>query len=145
MPCLKGFEHSGVNANHIKPIDMQTLPIQALQPLHDVLDPDLTSDQRELVEQFFVGISNSPVAQACTPEVIAMAAVTVMEQISHVLGGRAYYISKMENLRLARLKRSIHSKFTGNNHRELAREHGITTMRVRQILNWQQPKKVSKQ
>ena len=124
-----------MEANHIKPIDVQTLSMQALQPLHEVLDPDLNHDQRELAEVIFIGLSNSAVAQVCTPHVVAEAAMAVLVQASHVMGGRAYYIGKMENLRVARMKRAIRANFNGRNHAQLAREHGITEMRVRQILN----------
>ena len=124
-----------MRATDIKPIDLQTLPMQALQPLHEALDPALSDKQRELVEAVFVGLTNSAAAQACTPRVLAEAAVTAFVQVCHVLGGGQFYMTKLENLRRGRMNRAIHAGFNGRNHALLAREHGITENRVRQILN----------
>lgn len=129
-----------MDAHSFKPIDLQDLPIQALQPLYAVLDPDLNANQRELAELIFIGLSNCHAAPGNEPHNVAQAAIAAVLQVSHVMGGRSYYIGTLQNLRVARLNRAIRDGFRGNNHKQLAREHGITEMRVRQILSTK-PKK----
>ena len=128
-----------MSANHTTPISMQDLPKEVLQPLTDVLAQGLTFGEVEITEQIFIAMVRSPVAQVVPPDVIACTAVAAMEQIAHVLGGRSYYISKGRYLMLERMYRAIRANFNGNNHAELAREHGITEMRIRQILGPVQP------
>lgn len=134
VPTSKRFEHSGMDITTYQPIDIQTLTMQAFAPLHAEIGPDLTEKQREFVETIFVGLSNSAAAGSCSPTELAQVAMTVMLQVGHSLGGQTYYVTKVENLRLARKNRDIHEKFNGRNHAQLATAHGISEMRVRQIL-----------
>ncbi|ODS60522.1 MAG: hypothetical protein ABS38_12590 [Acidovorax sp. SCN 68-22] len=130
-----------MDASNLKPLDFQTLPIQALQPLHAALDPDFNDKQRELLEVIYIGLTNTAAASVCTPQVLAEAAMAVLVQMSHVLGSGAIYVGKLENVRLARLGRAIRANFNGRNHAQLARKYGISEVRVRQILNPTKPKK----
>ena len=102
--------------------------------MREATDPAITAKQRELAESVFVGLLNSPAAKACAPQVLAQAAIVVLIQVAHDLGGFNYYITRMGNLRAAALRRAIHKDFDGRNYAQLAREHGLTEMRVRQIL-----------
>ena len=128
----------------LQPLHLENLSMQALAPLHAVFDRDFNDKQREFAEVIFLGLMNSDAAKACAPHALAEAAIAVLVQMSHDLGGGAVYVGKLENVRQARMYRAIHAKFTGNNHTELAREHGISEMRVRQILSTNQPKKGAK-
>lgn len=125
----------------LKPLHLENLSMQALAQLHAVFDRDFNDKQREFAEVIFLGLMNSDAAKACAPHVLAETAIAVLVQMSHDLGGGAVYVGKLENVRQARMYRAIHANFTGNNHTELAREHGISEMRVRQILSTNQPKK----
>ena len=116
------------------------LSLQELQPLHAVLDPDFNAKHREFVEIVFTGLMVSPVAQVCSNTEVAHAAVAVLLQCSQLLGGTNYYLNGLGYLQTAHMNRAIFDKFKGNNHLELAREHGITEMRVRQILKEKKPK-----
>ena len=129
----------------LKPLHIETLPMQALAPLHAVFDRDFNDKQREFAEVIFLGLMNSEAAKTCAPHALAEAALAVLVQTSHDLGGVAVYVGKLENVRQARMYRAIHANFTGNNHKDLALEHGISEMRVRQILSTNQPKKGTKQ
>lgn len=128
----------------LQPLHLENLSMQALAPLHAVFDRDFNDKQREFAEVIFLGLMNSDAAKACAPHALAEAAIAVLVQMSHDLGGGAVYVGKLENVRQARMYRAIHAKFTGNHHTELAREHGISEMRVRQILSTNQPKKGAK-
>lgn len=128
----------------LQPLHLETLSMQALEPLHAAFDQDFNDKQREFAEVIFLGLMNSGVAKACAPHDLAEAALAVLVQTSHDLGGVAVYVGKLENVRQARMYRAIHASFTGNNHKELALEHGISEMRVRQILSSNQPKKGAK-
>ena len=119
----------------IKPVDLQTLSMQALQPLHDALDSGLNGKQRELAEIIFIGLINSAAAQTCTPDILAKTAMAVFVQVSHDLGGQQFYVSKMDNLLRDQMNHAIRAGFNGRNHAQLARKHGISDARVRQILN----------
>ena len=128
----------------LKPLHLETLSMQTLAPLHAVLDRDFNEKQREFAEVIFLGLVNSEAARTCAPNVLAEAAMAVLVQMSHDLGGGAVYVGKLDNVRHARMCRAICTKFKGNNHAQLAREHGISEMRVRQILSTNQPKKGTK-
>lgn len=137
----KRFEHTGMDISTFQPIDIKTLTMQDLQPLQAALDPDLSEKQRELVETVFIGLINSAAAQFCEPDVLAQAAMAAVFQMGHSLGGQAYYVAKIENLRHAKKVRAIHASFNGRNHAQLAAAHGISEMRVRQILAAKRSKK----
>lgn len=133
-----------MDASNFKPIDIQTLTMQVLQPLHSALDPDFSDKQRELAEAIYIGLINSDAAQACTPAALAQAAMAVLVQLGHDLGGQTYYLAKLGNLRVAKMNRAIRTNFNGRNHAQLGQEHRITEVRVRQILNPTKPKNGSK-
>ena len=122
-----------------EPINFEALPIAALAPIHAALDPDLPPKMRELAEVLFIGIGNSKAAEACAPETLAHAALAAMWQLSHEFGGNNCYFPRGDQVRALKLKRAVRAGFTGDNHSQLARKHGISEMRVRQILSQKEP------
>lgn len=122
-----------MDATLINPLRHEMLPADALDALNMEIDPAITPKQRELAESIFVGLLNSPAAQACAPQVLAQAAIVVLVQVSSDLGGFSYYVARMGNLRTAALARAIRKDFKGD-YRVVARKHGVSEMRVRQIL-----------
>lgn len=104
----------------LQPLHLETLSMQALEPLHAAFDQDFNDKQREFAEVIFLGLMNSGVAKACAPHDLAEAALAVLVQTSHDLGGVSVYVGKLENVRQARMYRAIRSKFNGCNHTELA-------------------------
>ena len=115
------------------------LSMDELQPLHAALDPDFNAKQREFAEIVYSGLMTSPLSQSCSTAEIATIAVAVLLQCSHVLGGQTYYFNSLGHLQTAKMRRSILSKFKGNNHLALAREHGVSEVRIRQILKEKKP------
>lgn len=123
-----------MHENQGRPIDLHAIPLELLRPLTDTLDTAMTDDLRELSEQFFVGMMHSDIAKSCPPDAIAKATVSGIYQACHVLGGRSFYLSKMQNVKREAVYRDIHANFNGRNHAQLAIKHKLTEVRVRQIL-----------
>lgn len=122
-----------MDALTFKPILPQDLSIDALQPLHDALDPDFSDRLIEIAEIIFTGLLASP-AKDLPGADRANIAIAVLLQFCTVINGQSYYFNSLENLRSTRLKREIKKNFKGNNHGALARQYGITEVRVYQIL-----------
>lgn len=65
----------------------------------------------------------------------------VLGQMQHLInqkGGRSVYLAKSIAMQLSARDRELCAKFRGDNYYELAREHDLTEMRVRQIIDqWQ--------
>lgn len=119
----------------VTPVFIESLPKAALRSLHDAFDLDLSDKQRELAEVIFLGLTNGPAARKCSERELAHSALVVLAQVAHDLGGGTYYITRLSNVRMAKMRRAIHARFNGRNHAQLAREYGVTEMRVRQILS----------
>lgn len=117
-----------------KPVDLAKVTKQQLDPLIRALDPDMSASHRDFAEGVFIGLLGSAAAPFCTPQALANAAVQVTFQIAHDMGGQTLYLSKLDHLRRIKRERAIRQQFKGNNIAQLARQHGVTEMRVRQIL-----------
>lgn len=116
------------------PVDLARVTARQLEPLHQALDADMSERQREIAESIFIGLIHSAAAPHCAPSMLAAAAMHALLQMSHDMGGQALYLPKMDKLRRIKRERAIRQQFKGNNIAQLARAHGITEMRVRQIL-----------
>jgi Mor family transcriptional regulator len=64
----------------------------------------------------------------------AEAAFAIAEEARKELGGGHIYIAKGQEWELSRRDRSIWERFRGDNYAQLAREEGLTEMRIRQII-----------
>ena len=61
-----------------------------------------------------------------------------LQRLADQKGGHPLYIAKGIAVHLTERDRAICARFKGHNYRELARAHGLTEMRVRQIVDaWQ--------
>lgn len=60
--------------------------------------------------------------------------IEVAHKIAHAWGGEVIYIPRNLVLLLTERDRKIYSEFNGTNHRELAREYGVTMAWVYQIV-----------
>ena len=116
------------------PVDLARVTARQLEPLHQALDVDMSERQREIAEVIFISLIHGAAAPQCAPSVLAAAAMQVLFQMAYDLGGQVLYLPKMDKLRRIKRERAIRQQFKGNNIAQLARAHGITEMRVRQIL-----------
>ena len=70
------------------------------------------------------------------------AALALVEDIRAHYGGNQIYIPRGDKFNRAKLHAAIRREFNGRNYAELARRHGLTEMRVRQIVVQQQARDV---
>lgn len=78
-------------------------------------------------------------AWAAQLQVLAQLVLVQLQHLSNELGGSGnIYIAKGLMVQLSARDRTMCERFKGNNYRQLAREFGLTEMRVRQIVDaWQ--------
>lgn len=111
------------------------------------LPAGLTDDMRELAWCLFAALAERDArAGSASPQgpwlavlhTMAQVAVQQLQQVCAQLGGRAMYLPKGLMVFLSARDEQLCAQFRGNNHLALARQYGLTEMRVRQILSaWQ--------
>ena len=70
---------------------------------------------------------------------MAQLALAQLQHLAAHMGGSAVYLAKGVAVHLTARDREMCARFRGNNYFALAREYGLTEMRVRQIVGaWQQ-------
>lgn len=69
----------------------------------------------------------------------------VAEHVREHWSGQSLYLSKGERYRLSVRDRKIFAAFNGRNHAELARQHGLTVMRIYQIVKIARAELIAKQ
>ena len=115
--------------------------------LDDLLPPGLTPDMRDVALCLFEALvlqdaraGQKQLRPDWAGQLMAWARQVLM-QLQHLAeqkGGRALYLAKGVAMHLSDRDRKMCVKFRGHNYRELAREYGLTEMRVRQIVDtWQ--------
>ncbi|MDR1063042.1 MAG: hypothetical protein LBL48_03795 [Azoarcus sp.] len=101
-------------------------------PLNAVLPEKLHPTLREVVECLYVALVDAFAGEETRAAEIARAQIAA---IAHNVGGAAIYLPKdLRGLLLSARDREIWRKFIGNNLHALAREYGLTDMRVSQII-----------
>lgn len=115
--------------------------------LDGMLPPGLTPDMRDVALCLFEALvlQDARAGQkhlvGSWAEQLAAWAQQVLMQLQHLAeqkGGRALYLAKGVAMYLSARDRELCAKFRGDNYRALAREYGLTEMRVRQIVDtWQ--------
>ena len=110
-----------------------------LAALHALLDPAYPDNLRTIAEWLFVqlvedwdllGIKLNADSQAN----LALVALRQTERLSTEEGGNALYLNKGVSYRASLRDRDMFERFNGNNYEQLAKQHRISTMRVRQIM-----------
>ncbi len=107
------------------------LTAEAARLLDGHLPPETTPDMREVALTLFAALlaGGAPVAGA------AQLASEQVQRLSDELGGRAVYIPRGLLVRLGARDREMVERFNGRNYRELARQYGLTEVRVRRIIS----------
>ena len=110
-----------------------------LAALHALLDPAYPDNLRTIAEWLFVqlvedwdllGVTLNADSQAK----LALLALRQTERLSTEEGGNALYLNKGVSYRASLRDRDMFERFNGNNYEQLAKQHRISTMRVRQIM-----------
>lgn len=112
--------------------------------LEALMPPGLTPDMRDVVLCLFEALvlnderaGQSTLAPDWARQLEAWANQS-LQQLQHLTdqkGGRHFYLAKGVAAHWSARDRAICAKFRGNNYRELAQEHNLTEMRVRQIVD----------
>ena len=118
------------------------------------LPTGLTDDTRDLALCLFEGLAlqderaGHPVPQPGWAEQLGAWARQVLGQLQHLAaekGGMTIYLAKGIAVHLSARDREMCAKFRGD-YRVLAREYGLTEMRVRQIVDtWQRERYLARQ
>ncbi|WP_343590127.1 Mor transcription activator family protein [Paracidovorax wautersii] len=118
--------------------------------LESALPPGLTEDMRDMALCLFRAlVQDDPRAGTAAPDDAWISQLLtwsrqVLQQLAVVvdhMGGRSVYLAKGVMVVLSARDREICARFRGDNYYELAREYGLTEMRVRQIVDaWQRTK-----
>ena len=84
--------------------------------------------------EIFVSLMEDPSLKALGEDRLAAMCFRVTEQVRSSVGGTSLYIAKGQQYEVSRRDRQIWQQFRGDNYDALAIEHGLSTMRIRQII-----------
>ena len=112
---------------------------EEIAPIEAVLDPAYPERLRDIATSLYLElIGQDELRQMMGLPRLAQLALALTERVSTDLGGSYFYMHKGTSYRLTSRDRAMCAKFNGRNYHQLAREHDLTEMRVRQIVNaWQ--------
>ena len=115
--------------------------------LESALPTGMTSDMRDVALCLFealvladerAGQAEPGSAWAAQLSLWASQVLMQMQHLANEKGGAAIYFAKGVTIHLSARDREMCARFRGNNYRDLARDYGLTEMRVRQIVDaWQ--------
>ena len=110
-----------------------------LAALHALLDPAYPDNLRTIAEWLFVQLVEDwdllgVKLDAERQTNLALVALRQTERLSTEEGGNALYLNKGVSYRASLRDRDMFERFNGNNYEQLAKQHRISTMRVRQIM-----------
>ncbi len=107
-----------------------------LAPLHALLDPAYPENLQLIAEWLFIQAAEDeePAPDAPRLDQLALLALRQTERLSSEIGGMALYLNKGVRYRATLRDREMFELFNGHNYDELARRHGLTSTRVRQII-----------
>jgi Mor family transcriptional regulator len=99
----------------------------------------MSFDADDLFEDAATKLQASLAAHGVGGEKSAYIAVAVVDDLRKHWGGQAFYVPQGIGVKRRKRDLAILSEFNGKNYGELAMNHGISEMRVRQIL-WKMTK-----
>lgn len=113
-------------------------PAELTDALHDALAVELNGDLPEvcgrLLQCVLAALGAATPLKHLSRRELASCAVSIVYQFMHSHGGHTHYFPMGGGLALSERDRRLAAKFRGDNHKALAREFGLSEMRVRQIL-----------
>ncbi len=115
--------------------DLFAADAAVLAPLNAAMPGELHPTLREMIEEIYLHLVEDEEAVAKLGlERMAEIAVGQADRIAAKLGGSQFYMSRGMGAKLSARDRQIAQEWRGNNGHHLARKHGISEMRVSQIL-----------
>lgn len=91
----------------------------------------------EIAKLGYMVLRNAAAFKSVSDQDLVNACVAQVYQMMHVMGGGNVYFNKGERIRLAEKNKLVASEFNGKNYNELARKHGLSVTRIRQIVEKQ--------
>jgi len=123
-------------------------PLADLLALLDAgLPDDLNETLREVVASLFLHLAEDGdmVAAIGLPR-LAEIAIGQMDRLSLDIGGSSFYLPKGIGCKLSARDRDIGERYNGRNKHQLAREYGVSDMRIDQIYKrWRQAELAKRQ
>lgn len=123
-------------------------PLADLLALLDAgLPDDLNETLREVVAALFLHLAEDGdmVAAIGLPR-LAEIAIGQMDRLSLDIGGSSFYLPKGIGCKLSARDRDIGERYNGRNKHQLAREYGVSDMRIDQIYKrWRQAELAKRQ
>lgn len=106
-----------------------------LAPLNAAMPGDLHPTLREIIEESYLHLVEDEEAVAKLGlDRLAEIAVGQTDRVATKLGGCQFYLPRGIGAKLSARDRQIASEWRGNNGHSLARKHGVSEMRISQIL-----------
>lgn len=108
---------------------------KSLDVLNDALPEGLHPTLVEMAEQMFLAlVEDAEAVQVLGKPRLAQIVADQVDRVALRCGGGQFYLPKGLALKLSQRDREIFDRFNGRNKRELAREYGVTEMRIDQIV-----------
>ena len=118
--------------------ELEQTSAEEIAAIEAVLDPAYPERLREIATSLYLELIGQDALRQMGLPGLAQLALALTERVSTDLGGSYFYMHKGTSYRLTSRDRAMCAKFNGRNYHQLAREHDLTEMRVRQIVNaWQ--------
>jgi len=120
---------------------------ELLAPLNAAMPEGLNATLREMIEEMYLHLveDDEAVAELGLPR-LAEIVVGQVDRLAMKVGGSMFYLPRGIGARLSARDREICAKHRGNNGHQLAREYGLSEMRISQILKkWRQEEFARKQ
>lgn len=116
----------------VYPRDLTKIPAPVMAVLQTLIPSDWPEVWADLAAVFYVGLLN---ADTTLPhEVLAQIALEQVLAAVEQIGGQQLYVPRGAKRSNSNKAECIRNEFNGRNHAELAVRHGITEMRIRQIV-----------
>lgn len=106
-----------------------------LAPLERLFDDAYPERLREIATCLFLELLDADgLATLLGVPRLAQLALDQTERLSFDLGGESFYMHRGTRYRLSLRDRQIVAEFNGRNQHQLARKHGLSVMRIYQII-----------
>lgn len=107
---------------------------EVLAPLNALLPEGMHPTLREMAEHMYLHLVEDAEAAGLGLPHLADIVMGQIDRVAINCGGSGFYLPRGIECRLSARDREIVGKFNGRNKRELAREYGLSEMRIDQII-----------
>lgn len=120
------------------PLDAHNLSDQQLVLVRSGFSQEKTpAPWVEMAKLGYMILRDAPAFKSISDQDLVKACVAQVYQLMYVMGGRNVYFPKGDCIGLAEKNKLIVSEFNGRNYDELGCKHGLSSTRIRQIVEKQ--------